>query len=343
MDIFSTHVLSKVVEYLPTPSSFLLDTFFPQIQTSDKEEIFFDVTSSKPRISPFVSPYMPGKVVDSGGYQTKSFKPAYVKDKRRFDASIPFKRMAGELIGGNISPAQRMERAVATTLQDQLDNLTRREEVMAAEILRTGQVIISGDGYPSQTVNFGRDGGFTKALTGSNTWGTSTINPLDNLETWAGDIQSKSGVVAKTVVMDPDAWKLFRSNPFVEKYLVDLRRGTNNSLNIDPMVRGKDSKARYVGSIGDFDIWVYNDVYINDAGAEAKLLPNNTVILGSKDGLEGTRCYGAIKDERANFAATRYFPKSWLEEDPAVRWLLLQSAPLVVPYRPNASMCVTVC
>ena len=83
MDIFSTNVLAKVVERLHTPSSFLLDTFFPNVQTSDKEEIFFDVTDSKPRISPFVSPLLPGKVVDSGGYQTKSFKPAYVKDKRR--------------------------------------------------------------------------------------------------------------------------------------------------------------------------------------------------------------------------------------------------------------------
>ncbi|MFV0626609.1 MAG: major capsid protein [Alphaproteobacteria bacterium] len=342
MDIFSTHVLAKVVEYLPTPSSFLLDMFFPQVQTSDKEEIFFDVTSSKPRISPFVSPYMPGKVVNGGGYQTKSFKPAYVKDKRRFDANVPFKRLAGETIGGSFTPKQRYERAIATTLQDQLDNLTRREEVMAAEVLRTGQVIISGEGYPSQTVNFGRDISFTKALTGTNAWAAASTNPLDNLETWAGDVQSKSGVVAKTVVMDPEAWKVFRSNPFVEKYLVDLRRGTNNSLNVDPMVRGKDSKARYVGAIGDFDLYVYNDVYLNDEGVETKLLPAKTVILGSKDGLEGTRCYGAIHDERADFLATRYFPKSWLEEDPAVRWLLLQSAPLVVPYRPNASMCVTI-
>lgn len=87
MDIFSTNVLAKVVERLHTPSSFLLDTFFPNVQTSDKEEIFFDVTDSKPRISPFVSPLLPGKVVDSGGYQTKSFKPAYVKDKRPLDAN----------------------------------------------------------------------------------------------------------------------------------------------------------------------------------------------------------------------------------------------------------------
>ena len=162
-----------------------------------------------------------------------------------------------------------------------------------------------------------------------------------NVNNWAAEIQNKAGVVAKTVVLDPDAWKLFRSNASVEKYL-DYRRGTNNTLNKDPIVRGKDSKARYVGSIGDFDLWVYNDSYIGDDGKTTNLLPSKTVILGSKDGLEGTRCYGAIHDEKANWTAQRYFTKSWIEEDPSVRWLLLQSAPLVVPYRPNASMCVTV-
>lgn len=341
MDIYSTQVLAKVVERLHTPPSFLLDTFFPNVQTSDKEEIFFDVTDSKPRISPFVSPLLPGKVVDSGGYQTKSFKPAYVKDKRRFDANIPYKRMAGEIIGGSLSPAQRYERALATHLKDQLDNLTRREEVMAAEILRTGKVIVSGDGYPAQTVDFGRDVELTKALSGSATWDSSGVNPVDDLEDWAITLQDKSGVVAKTVVMDPQAWKIFRSNTTVQKYL-DIRRGTNNTINIDPQIISESEKARYAGSIGDFAIWVYNDTYVDDKGATCKLLPEKTVILGSREGLEGTRCYGAIHDEKANWTAQRYFTKSWIEEDPSVRWLLLQSAPLVVPYRPNASMCVTV-
>lgn len=223
---------------------------FPNVQTSDKEEIFFDVTDSKPRISPFVSPLLPGKVVDGGGYQTKSFKPAYVKDKRRFDVNIPYKRIAGEAIGGSLSPAQRYERALATHLKDQLDNLTRREEVMAAEILRTGKVIVSGDGYPAQTVDFGRDETLTKALSGSSTWETAGVNPIDNLEDWAIAIQDKSGMVAKTVVMDPQAWKIFRGNDIVQKYL-DVRRGTNNSLSIDPALRSEDTKARYIGSIGD--------------------------------------------------------------------------------------------
>lgn len=341
MDIYSTQVLAKVVERLHTPPSFLLDTFFPNVQTSDKDEIFFDITDSKPRISPFVSPLLPGKVVDGGGYRTKSFRPAYVKDKRRFDVNIPYKRAAGEIIGGSLSPAQRYERALATHLKDQLENLTRREEVMAAEILRTGKVIVSGDGYPAQTVDFGRDAELTKALAGTAAWTSAGANPVDDLEDWAVTVQDKSGVVAATVVMDPQAWKIFRSSETVQKYL-DIRRGTSNTVSIDPRIISESEKARHAGSVGDFDIWIYNDTYIDDNGNTCKLLPEKTVILASRDGLEGTRCYGAIRDEKANWTASRYFTKSWIEEDPSVRWLLLQSAPLVVPYRPNASMCVTV-
>lgn len=149
---------------------------------------------------------------------------------------------------------------------------------------------MSGDGYPAQTVDFGRDAELTKALSGSATWDSSGINPVDDLEDWAITLQDKSGVVAKTVVMDPQAWKIFRSNTTVQKYC-DIRRGTNNTINIDPQIISENEKARYAGSIGDFAIWVYNDTYVDDKGVTCKLLPEKTVILGSREGLEGTRCY----------------------------------------------------
>ena len=58
--------------------------------------------------------------------------------------------------------------------------------------------------------------------------------------------------------------------------------------------------------------------------------------------IEGVRHYGAIKDEKAGFQALDYFQKSWTVEDPAARILLLQSAPLVVPYRVNACLAAKV-
>lgn len=342
VDIFSTFVLNKTLENLNVSGSFLLDKLFPTIQTEEAEEIHFDIDKSKPRLAPFVSPLVAGKVVATDGFETKSFKPAYVKDKRRFDPNAPLKRTIGEKIGGSLAPAQRVEAAINKALKNQLDNLTRREEVMASEALRTGKITVAGDDYPSVVVDFGRDDALTLILTGSTKWGESGVKILNDIENWAALIQDKSGAAARTVIMDPKAWQLLRED---EKLLalLDITRGSNSVLNLEPMNRGQGlDKARYVGSIGDFELYVYNDVYVNDAGAVQKLLPDYTVLMVSSDQLEGTRCYGLIQDEKANYTAQRYFSKSWIEEDPPVRWLLLQSAPLIVPYRPNASFCATV-
>jgi hypothetical protein len=343
IDIFSTHVLNRTVEYLDRPASFLLDTFFGQVQTEDAEEIHFDIDKSKPRLAPFVSPLVAGKVVANEGFETKSFKPAYVKDKRRFDPNAPLKRTLGERIGGSLTAQQRRDAALNRALRNQLDNLTRREEVMASEALRTGKVTVAGEDYPTVVVDFQRDAALSVTLTTGNKWGEAGVNVVNDLEDWAALVQDKSGAAGRTVVLDTKAWKLFKANDEVER-LLDIRRITGeSSLALGPVVFGQaNEKARYVGSIGDFNIFVYNDVYVDDAGVSQKLLPDNTVLLGSTVQLEGTRCYGAIQDEKANYRAQRYFAKSWLEEDPALRWLLLQSAPLVVPYRPNASFCATV-
>lgn len=342
MDIFSTHVLNRVVKHLDRPASFLLDTFFPSIQTEDSEEIHFDIDKSKPRLVPFVSPLVQGKVVDAEGFETRSFKPAYVKDKRRFDPNAPLKRLIGETIGGSLKPMDRREAALNKALTNQVENLTRREEVMAAEALRTGKITVTGEDYPTQIIDFQRDGNLTQVLTGAGRWGESGVNPLNDIEDWAGLVQMKSGAAARKVIMDPLAWRVFKSNDKVEK-LLDLRRGTSNTLDVDIYARGQgNDKARYAGSIGDFDFWVYNDSYVDDDGQPQNMLPPYTVLIASQGMLEGTRCYGVIQDEKANYRASRYFTKSWLEEDPAVRWLLMQSAPLIVPYRPNATFCATV-
>jgi hypothetical protein len=66
-----------------------------------------------------------------------------------------------------------------------------------------------------------------------------------------------------------------------------------------------------------------------------------TVLVGST-GIDGVRHFGAIRDLKAGIQARQYFVKSWEEEDPSRRFLLMQSAPLLVPYRPNAVLSATV-
>lgn len=338
MDLFSTNYLAGVVRELRTPPSFLLDTAFPSTLEDPSEEIHFDLDEKKPRLTPFVSPLVAGKVVEDRGFKTATFRPAYAKDKRRWLPNRPLKRVIGEKIGGSMSPEQRVQLMVGQTLEDQLDMLTRREEVMAAEALRLGQVTVAGEGYPTTVVSFGRHADLRSVKTGAARWSQVGSDPLTQLEDMATAMQQISGAVLAKVVMSPDAYRAFRTRLKANddwKLLIDSLRGSTSS-NMD-LAPGNGEKARLIGVLGTVEYWVYNDVYIDPiSGSTMNLMPSGEVLLLSND-IEGTRCYAAIQDEKAGYAATRYFPKSWLEEDPAVRWMLLQSAPLMVPFRPNAT------
>ncbi|ATA53917.1 capsid protein [Variovorax boronicumulans] len=332
MDIFSIGVLARVIAELPAPAPFILNSFFTAMQTETSEEIHFDVENGRRRLAPFVAPIVAGKVVQSKGFVTKTFKPAYIKDKRVFDSSRPFKRAIGERIGGELSPAQRLQALLATDLQDQLEMLARRQEVMAVEALRTGKVTVKGEQYPTVVVDFGRHVDLTVELTAGDRWGETGVDPLEDVQKWSMGVTQHSGAAGNTLIMDVKSWQLFSAAPSVQK-LLDRFRGADK-LNATVLGEG----GRYMGNIGDFDIWVYAGWYEDpDTGALTPYLPDHTVLITSPD-LEGTRAYGAIKDEESGFQAMPYFSKSWVEKDPAVRLLLLQSAPLPVPYRVNASM-----
>jgi hypothetical protein len=337
-DLFSTNVLNGVVADLKRPSSFLLDRFFPNVQTETSEEIHFDVDDAKRRLAPFVSPLVEGKVVAGRGYTTNTFKPAYIKDKRVFDANRPLKRSIGEQIGGSISPMDRLRAILAFELEDMLNMLTRRLEVMSATVLRTGAVTIVGDNHPSVSVNFGRDGAQTIVLTSPNRWSDTGVNPLNSLQDWAQVVLKKCGAMPTDVVMDVATWKVFRANTEVQKRL-DLYRaiGAQPTMQLGAQIA---EGGVYMGSVDGFNIFVYSGWYIDDAGVEQPILPSGTVIMSGQ--LQGVRAYGAIRDEAVGFQAVPYYVKSWVEEDPAVRFLMMQSAPLVVPYRVNASLAATV-
>jgi len=345
-DVYSTNVLMGVVQNLKTPNPWLLDMCFTQEFVDPSEEIHFDVIPGKRRIAPFVSPYVEGRVVESLGQNVKTFKPAYIKDKRVFNPAIGQKRTAGEQIGGSLTPEQRMQLHLATQLQDQIDMVARRMEVMASEALRLGTVTVAGEGYPTTTVNFGRTAGNTIAnLSGGTLWSanptTPTSFPLDNLQDWGLVGLQNSSRFPADVVLGVDAWKAFRVHLSVKDRLYGIH---NLGLGLNQGAAATEG-GQFMGRIDNFNIYVYSGWYVDPAtGTETPIFPAKACLMTSfkseqsQPGVEGVRAFGAIMDERAGLQAVPYFPKSWLNEDPAVRYLMLQSAPLVVPTRPDASV-----
>lgn len=344
MDIYSLGYLNGVVLSLKRTPAFLLNTFFRQVVMAEQDTVFFDVETdgTKRRLAPIVHPLVPGKLVESQGYVTKSIKPAYIKDLRVHDATRPFKRTIGETIGtgGTLTNAQRAELAIRADLRDQVDMLTRRQEVWASQILRTGTLsmnMLMPDGVEKAiTLNFGRHADLTINLGSGTYWGEAGVDPIANLEEWSLDVLQKSGSSVRTIVMDPAAWTVFRNGALLNKKL-DLLRVKSGEIDLGSI----PDHIQYKGNDGTFDYWVYADWYLADgASTETEMLPRGTV-LGIGD-IMGVRHFGAIKDEEAGFQAREYFSKSWLIPDPSVRNLLLQSAPVLAPYRPNAGFAANV-
>lgn len=340
MDLYSTHTLNGLVDRIrPVPNFWL--SFFPEVIEHTTEEVYFDKAEDKPRIAPFVHPLREGKLIESLGYSTDSVRPAYIKDKRVFDPEKPLKRMAGEAIGGSLTPEQRLRALIVTDLADQMKMLNRRFEIMAAEAIIQGKQTIIGDGF-NAVVDFGRDSDLKIALTSGAKWDAQTSPDIaSQLEDWDSMLLDMSGANTSHVVMDKKAWKLLRRNEKLLKEL-DLRRGTDAVRpDLAPMLDMEG--VVFKGWYGDFPLFVYSHTYIDPVDGQAKqVMPDNTVVLVARSALQGVRHFGAIKDLKAGIQARQHFVKSWEVEDPSARYLLMQSSPIMVPYRPNASLVVTV-
>lgn len=339
-DIYSTAFLNRVVDEMAPVTSVFLDLFFPEVMTHDSEEVYFDKVTDKPRLTPFVHPLHQGKVIDSVGYATKSVKPAYVKDLRVHNPLKALKRRAGEALNGSLTPAQRQQANIVADLADQNRMLARRMEVMAIEAVRDGKATIIGEGF-NAVIDFGRDASLTETLTLNDRWSVVDANAPDipsQLETWSQQIADFDGAV-DAVIMDVKAWNLLRKAPSV-KGLLEIRRGDTSSLVLSPETAIK-AGAQYKGDLGNFQIWVYTGSYIDPAdGQTKKYMPDNTVVLAGRR-VEGVRHFGAIMDVDVLVARDRY-AQSWTEKNPSRRMLMMESAPLLVPYRPNSSKKVTV-
>lgn len=339
---YSTAALVRVVRDLKTPTpGFLLGTFFPGIIEYTTEEIAIDVIVGKRRIAPFCSPLVQGKLVQGQGFTTSTFKPAYIKDKRVPDVRRPIKRMAGERLGGDMSPADREAANIAFEMEDQIRMIDRRLEWMAASALSGGTITVTGDGFPTTVVDFGRTSGLTVNLTLTDRWGESGNNnkPSADIETWATLMLKESGAAPTDIVFTPTSWKWFKADSLVKDSIDTTLRGGESAIELGG---GQVNGGRYMGRWGLYRLWLYQDWYVDPADdTEKPMLADGTVILGSA-AIEGTRSFGAIMDPAFNYGALAYAPKMWLEEDPAQRVLLMQSAPLVIPTRVNASFAAQV-
>lgn len=346
---YTTAELVQVVPNLKTSQNFLLNRYFGNVVEYNTEEVAIDVDVGLRRMSPFVSPLVEGKLVEQRKYLTNKYRPPYIKDKRAPDLRRPVRRAIGERIGGGeMTGEERMQLNLEAEMADQVDMINRRLEWMAAQALVTGTVTISGSGFPTALIDFGRAPALTVALTGAAAWGGTLnaagrdVNIVPQIMAWRSRILKAAGNVdISDIVFTPSAYAKFLAAEGVQG-AIQTPAWTSFGNNVNPAGQVGIGQTP-VGMWGGYTLWLYNDWFIDANQVEQPMLPDGTIIMCGPEAMLGTRAFGQIIDPKFAYKPMAYAPKTWMQDDPAQTILMMQSAPLVIPSRVNACLAATVC
>lgn len=340
VSMFDPRVLMGVIRNQPVKPQYLRDTFFRRTITHVTESIDVDIVKGKRRVAPFVAPVRQGVVVNRDGFTTQSFKPGYIKVKRTTSAGDLMVRSPGESIYDQFSPEERARAMLSQDLMDLTDMIDMAEEVMAAEALTTGAINLRDEkNVVNRVVDFGLAASHKVTLAGGNRWSQSTADPIGKLQAWVQLLQEDSGANPDIILMAPDvaaalmAYFLAKSDSARMQALA-IDRGT-----LAPNAPALPGGATFLGKLNEVGIPMYSYAakYTDLAGNAQPLIPSGKVVVASIAGMQAAKQYGLIRDLKALYATDR-FAKSWEEEDPSQRWLMVQSAPIMNPYNVDAYM-----
>ena len=337
IDMFTPRKMLATLEQMKPAKTFLRNLFFSGSETSDTEKVDIDIEKGKRKMAPFVSPLHEGKVIERTGFITNTYTPPYIKMLQKASVQDIQTRAPGtNIYGSQGSYRSRLNRLTGKDMRKAEDYIARREEWMAAQLLNNGSVRVQGEGI-DDLIDFRMEASHKIVLEGNDLWTDKTNStPLEDLRSWRRLILKDSGIAPNTMVMGSAVVDAFLAHDDIRDALdtrrIDLGR-------IDPNDVGNG--AIYYGFIKDVNIelYSYDEWYIpdnSDGETELPMLPENKIILGSTRA-RTNRMYGAIQDLEFNgLASVPRWPKSWITKDPSVRWLLVQSAPLLAMHQVDA-------
>ncbi|WP_171386607.1 major capsid protein [Vibrio hepatarius] len=327
----ATAVLIALHQTLPPQYEPALKKFYVKgIVTFNTSEVLFDKIKKGRKLAPLVSPMVSGKPQRAKSAVQQSITPAYVKPTDAVTSDRLMKRMPGERPLGDLTPTQRREAIISDMLMEFDASIERREEWMLVQMLTTGRVVLEGPAFEAVEIDYGRSAKNQVTLIGADCWDrldkdTST-KPLEDIEAWADNCNS----LADHVAMSKSNWSLLKQFKCV-KDIMDTRRGSKSNGELGPL---NNQAFKWVATVGEYEIYVSNGTYENDAGVDTKYFPDNGVLVGSS-AAEIYMAYGGIQDVKANaqgIVETERYPSNWFQDNPSVEMLQMQSAPVPVMF-----------
>lgn len=220
VSIYEPRHLIEVVRTTPPIRTFLRDRFFSNVKTFPTRRVDIDIVKGNRKMAAFIHPLVGGEIVQSEGYETKSYAPPLINPATISTADQYMERLPGEDLFSGRTPADRAAEKLIEEYNQLNDMTTRREEWMAAQVLTTGKLKVKGKGV-DEVIDFGFGNKIT--LEGTKQWGKSAADPWGNLRDWKQLVSRNGFANADMVVMGKVAADNFMADGKILE-LMDKRR-----------------------------------------------------------------------------------------------------------------------
>jgi hypothetical protein len=299
--------------------------------------------------------------MDRIGFSTQTYTAPMIAPKRPITVTDLQKRAPGENVYQTQTPEERAAMLLGQDLAELDEDISRVEEWMCAQAAFNSAIAVVGDDV-NYTITYPRANFLTAAapaaaapnglntaaptstqLTTARTWDATTADILPQIRQMRRLFIKQTGLSPDYIVLGEAAADMLINAPSLSGLTGFLNTRRLDLGLISPELR--DSGATYYGQFAGtgLDIWGYDEWYIDPAdGVEKPMVPAKILLMGSSKSYTVMR-YGAVgvssgMDGQAQLTLVsgRRVPESWIEREPAVRFLKISARPLVVPVQNDA-------
>jgi len=331
VSLFDFRTLTETVNKILSPKTVISNNVFGNKKQVYASHIEVDIVEGRKKIAPITNPNREAPLVSNQTRKKEIYSFPTVKQKKVLD----FKDLVGVPPGYNLYSGSQdtMENAkrqkIAEELLELKENVIRQHEYLCCQAL-SGKINYKLDNQ-SYSLDFGMPATHKITLTNADKWSETTAKVLDNIKAWKRLISTDAGKNAKIAYMGSDVADVFLNDEKIIK-LLDTAKASIGEVGFE--VREKEGVI-YHGRLLGVELYEYSEEFTDENNVTKQFIPKNAFILMP----EKTRSIfysGLIKDASIETAsAMPFYAKSWVEQDPGTRYLLVDSSPLPVPHAPE--------
>lgn len=346
LDIFKTHYLLAAVETNLTPArTFLRDRYFPTNDATDlfaTEDVLVEYKDGNKKVAPFVAPRHKGITILRSGSYMERYTPPLTAPRRVLTIDDLNRRGFGEALMSDLTPEQRQATLLMKDMDELSEMITRREEVMAAEIMTTNKCVMKHYAddltkpVEEKVLQF-YDGETNPAeYVPGVKWDAAGAKIIDDIHAMIGMLSSR-GLPATDLIVSSDVAAAIINDETIQKFF-DIARYNVGTFQPEELPNGV-SRILVLNVYGrNINIYAYDESYENEDGEDTPLIPAGTVILTAPN--VGRTMYGAVTqveqtDGQFHTYKGRRIPKYLSDPVKDVRTITISSAPLLIPNNIN--------